>query len=425
MLRYLLLGLVLTALWLLVALGLLPNGLRNVEEFGLSGWPALGLLFLVPIMLIWMVLWLIRLQRRVLRLQELIFEYGAGPVQAPSYPLQRARERAQGGVQMPPAEPWQEDALTEAWRETPEPEPEERPAAPPARAPKRVAFSTLDPLPPESTRPGWPDPEQPAYHTPASAAPQAYASAGAAARERHAAFDARRGQEDWHARRAPNGQEGSAARPEPPPAGPRPVDAPPRAVPSRAPEAAPAQPPRARLPEPDPGDHDTSPEPLSDELEPHRPPRAAPNAPRLEALSPTYRPPSEVPNKALSPEQLADYESRVERELNAIAMDLASILSSPQDYDRALAALNGGADEAFFQLLARDFQAADRAALRQQLAMVGGDAALETYLEKYEQLLVVAYRSDPGGSDVRRLVESAMGRLHQAIETYRQDTAHG
>ena len=164
---------------------------------------------------------------------------------------------------------------------------------------------------------------------------------------------------------------------------------------------------------------DTSPEPLGDDLELHRPPRAHPNAPRPEALTPTYRSPSEMQMKALSPEQYAQHEARTARELNAIAMDLASILSSPTDYDRALAALNGGREEVFFLQLAQDLRSADRASLEQQLAAVGGDSMLDTYLEKYEQLLVVAYRSDPGGTSVKRLVDSAMGRLHQAIESYR------
>lgn len=365
-LRYLLIGLLLSGVWLLVALGAIPGGLREVEEFSLYGWPAIGLLFLAPLALIWIGLWLVCLQRRVRRLQDLVFDYGAGPVPAPSYPLQRAQ---------PDADP----PLGDAWKEDPRPEPE-RPAVgldeprQAARAPRRVAYSALDPLPAEAEQ-----------RAPARS-PQRHAYARAV--------------DDWYS-------DGGARRPQ--------------AVP---PADAAAQPRRARLPEPV-GEADTSAEPLAAAAEPHRPQRAAPDAPRLEALTPTYRHRSEVPSKALSADQFAQYEARAERELNAIAMDLASIVSPPADYDRALDALNDGAGDAFFELLARDFHGAGHSAMGQQLAMVGGDALLETYLEKYEQLLVAAYRSDPGGRTVKRLVDSAMGRLHQAIESYRQRTPRG
>lgn len=393
-LRYLLAGLGLSAFWLLVALSAIPGGMAQIEEFSLYGWPALGLLFLVPLALIWGGLWLVRLQRRVARLQRQALGYADGPAQGPSYsPPDRpaGHPDRRGG-----AEP------AEARADSPHPEPDavrqDGEAGRIARSPRRVAYSDLEPLPvdPETAHAEL----RAASHASAGGVPPGGVSPGGGpppAQDRYG-----------------DGRGGSfaAARHSAPP--------PPVAPASTRSSGGEPQPRRARLPEPDGEEPDTAAEPLSDSLEPHRPPRAAPDAPRLEALTPTYRNPSDIPSKALSAEQFAQYEARMERELNAIAMDLASIVSAPGDYDRALDALNSGTGDTFFQLLARDFQTAHPTRLGEQLAMVGGDGVLHAYLEKYEQLLVVAYRSDSGGRTVKRLVESAMGRLHQAIESFRQ-----
>ncbi|MEX2628511.1 MAG: hypothetical protein WD341_01140 [Tistlia sp.] len=361
-LRYLLVGLALSAAWLLIALRAIPGGLAQAEEFSLYGWPALGLLFLAPLALIWLALGLVRLQRRVSRLQDLLLGRGAEGTLAPAHPPRRAGLDAE-----PP--------FAEAWRESRGPEHlSDDPRA--TRAPGRVAYSALDPLPGDSrsgdSRPGEPE-------------------AGEAGRRQ--AAPERQGADRY-------------------------AEAADRTAPPQSPRRAP-------LPEPHAAEADTTAEPLPDDLEPHRPARATRGAPRLEALPPSYREAADPPVQPLTEEQLARYEARAARELNAITMDLASIVSNPVDYDRALDALNGGVEGAFFQLLARDFQVAESADLRQQLAMVGGNVMLDTYLEKYEQLLVVAYRSDPGGRSVKRLVEAPMGRLHQAIESYRQSASRG
>lgn len=237
-LRYLVAGLTLSGVWLLIALNAVPGALREVDDFALFGWPALGLLFLGPLALIWCFLWLVRLQRRVTRLQALVAGQG-GAAEAP-----RRRQGRAGGL------------------------------------------------------------EEPRLETPAA---------------------------------------------------------------------------KGR------GEGDTAP----------------------------------------SPEPFERYEARVRRELAAIAMDLASIVSAPSDYERALAQFDGGAEDAFFRLLARDLQPAGQAGLHERLAGSGGGPLVDSYLETYEQLLVAAYRSDPGGQSVKRLVDSPIGRLHQAIESCRRGDPRG
>ncbi|MGO1118222.1 hypothetical protein ACTL6U_05945 [Rhodovibrionaceae bacterium A322] len=129
--------------------------------------------------------------------------------------------------------------------------------------------------------------------------------------------------------------------------------------------------------------------------------------------------------KSLSAEQMANLERRVRGELNSIAMDLASVISAPERYDHAFQHYNGGAEDAFFQLVSQDLVRGQGPQMNQQLKLLGGEAMLKSFVEKYQHLLSTAKLSDPSGQTTHRLSHSGMGEVCRALlESQQQDAAH-
>ncbi|MEX0922683.1 MAG: hypothetical protein WDZ84_07895 [Rhodovibrionaceae bacterium] len=111
------------------------------------------------------------------------------------------------------------------------------------------------------------------------------------------------------------------------------------------------------------------------------------------------------------------------KELNAIAMDTAVLLCEPESYQDSREALNDGQDDSFFHLLIDRLERDGLEALA-KLRQVGNAELLESYRSKFENLLQAA-EQEPDSQELKaQLRTSAPGQLYATIESKLQSNGN-
>lgn len=193
----------------------------------------------------------------------------------------------------------------------------------------------------------------------------------------------------------------------------RPADAPQPSLPDPEPEAKlpPKRPSDARTPEQKLEVEAKGPATPAGPRPPKRPPEGtvSPLPRSAEGTLPPKNPRSSVENYAEAQDQ------RI-RELNAIAMDIAVLICDSEAYHASRGALNDGQDDSFFRLLKDTLERDGQDALA-KLRQAGNAVLLESYRRKFESLLQAAEQEPDSQELLARLRTSAPGRLYVTIES--------
>ena len=107
-------------------------------------------------------------------------------------------------------------------------------------------------------------------------------------------------------------------------------------------------------------------------------------------------------------------------ELNALAMDMTSILCDGKAHADTAKRYDGGERDAFFDLLIRRLEEEAPADSHAKLGEKGATELLSSYRDKFHRLLEESKRIDSSGALGRSLETMAIGRLHTKLEAMRQ-----
>ena len=103
-------------------------------------------------------------------------------------------------------------------------------------------------------------------------------------------------------------------------------------------------------------------------------------------------------------------------ELNAITMDLTSILCRQSDHKKCAKRYDHGEKEAFFELLRDRLDSHTPIETLERLRDRGAEALLEGYTQKFERLLQESKVVDGGGALAKSIEAMAIGQLFGHIK---------
>ena len=157
-----------------------------------------------------------------------------------------------------------------------------------------------------------------------------------------------------------------------------------------------------------------------EEAPPRSPPGPLPpKRPAEENVQPLPRS-ADGPRPPQSPKAIVESYARAQghtvKELNAIAMDTAALICDHEDYRESRQALNEGEEDSFFELVGDTLERDGEAAI-DKLQRSGSRELLDAYRGKFRSLLQAAEQEPEPDSLVRHLKNSAPGRLYETIES--------
>lgn len=204
--------------------------------------------------------------------------------------------------------------------------------------------------------------------------------------------------------------------------GPPPADKPAEPVAAKAPEPKPAEPavPKPSAPEAKPAAAQAAPTAKPEPSPPPSPrPSPPPPAPEAETAAPTPAPAPASPPKSGRPIGFRHLVRITSLELNALAMDMTSVLCEGKAHADTAKRYDGGERDAFFDLLIRRLDEGTPADTQALLAERGAAELLTSYKDKFDRLLEESKRIDASGALGRSLETMAIGRLHNKLEAVR------